>query len=56
MLMQTDVKTVPESTLGGNSEGERIRNLGTTDANQGVVERSSLNHCPVVPWASLVRL
>jgi len=56
VLIQTDVKTVPESAEGGSSEGERTRNLGTTEANQGLVERSSLNHCPVVAWASLLRL
>lgn len=48
MLMQTDVKTVPESADGGSSDGERTRNLGTTDANQGFVDSSSLNHWPVV--------
>lgn len=54
--MQTDVKTVPESAKEGSSEGERTRKLGTTDENQGVGERSSLNHWPVVAVASLVRL
>lgn len=56
MLMQTEVKIEPESANGGREEGGMRRKLGTTDLNQGVGERSSLNHWPVVPEKSLERL
>ena len=54
--MQTEVKAVPESAVGGREDLGSTRKLGTTEANQGVVERSSLNHCPVAAAASLFRL
>ena len=56
VLMQRDVRAVPESTPGGSEDLGRMRKLGTTSLNHGVVERSSLNHCPVGPWESLLRL
>jgi hypothetical protein len=54
--MQTDVNDVPESTPEGNEDLGKIRKLGTISLNHGVVERSSLNHWPVGPWESLLRL
>jgi hypothetical protein len=44
VLMQTEVKTEPESANEGSSEEGIRRKFGTTDLNQGVLERSSLNH------------
>ena len=55
MLMQTEVKAVAESIPAGSPVSGRMRKSGTTSLNHGVVERSSLNHWPVVPWASLSR-
>ena len=54
--MQTEVNAVPESAVGGSEDLGRTRKLGTTEENQGVVERSSLNHSPVAAVASLLRL
>ena len=54
--MQTEVNAVPESAVGGSEDLGRMRKLGTTEENQGVVERSSLNHSPVAAVASLLRL
>lgn len=56
MLMQTDVKAVAESVPGGRDSLGRTRKSGTTSLNHGVVDRSSLNHWPVVPCASFSRL
>lgn len=56
VLMQTEVKAEPESANEGRSEEGMRRKLGTMDLNQGVGERSSLNHWPVVASASLLRL
>jgi hypothetical protein len=56
VLMHTDVKVVPESASSGISVEGRTRKFGTTVENQGVVERSSLNHWPPTSSASLRRL
>jgi hypothetical protein len=55
VLMQTDVKAVAESVPAGSSDFGRTRKSGTTSLNHGLVERSSLNHWPVVPSASFLR-
>ena len=54
--MQTEMNAVPESAVGGSADLGRMRKFGTTEANQGEVERSSLNHSPVAAVASLLRL
>jgi hypothetical protein len=54
--MQTEVNAVPESAVRGRDDLGRMRKFGTTEANQGVVERSSLNHSPVAAVTSFLRL
>jgi len=56
VFIQTDLKTVPLSIPEGREERGRMEKLGTVDWNQGVGERSSLNHCPVGFLASSVRV
>ena len=56
MLMQTDVKDVAESEPEGSSFFARTLKSGTVSFHHGSVESNSLNHWPVVAWASLSRL
>lgn len=55
VLMQTDVKRVPESANAGSWDDGMMLKLGTVSLNHGVGERSSLNHCPVGLVVSLAR-
>ncbi len=56
VLMQTDVKAVPESAPAGIEESGRTRKLGTRSLNHGLVESKSLNQSVTGPLASLLRL
>ena len=54
--MQTDVKAVAESAVGGTWDWGMMRKFGTVFLNQGSVEVSSESHWPVGVVASLRRL
>lgn len=56
MFMQTDVKAVAESAVGGRAEVGMMRKSGRVFLNHGFGEVSSESHWPVAVVASLSRL